>query len=1074
MLCSAAVLLAGVAKSDADLHITEFLASNTSTLNDEDGDASDWIELFNSGPGSASLDGYYLTDDPAALTKWQLPAETLAENGFLVVFASNKDRGVAGSELHTNFSLASAGEYLALVAPDGSTIVAEFGSALEPFPQQYEDISYGLMQPAGLTLGAPGYLATPSPGSFNGATYGGPVADTTFSIDRGFFDTAFDLAITTATAGAEIRYTLDGTTPSPTQGQIYSAPITINSTTVVRAMAHLGALPPTNVDTQTYLFLSDVVAQSRMDTAVTQDATYGPQMIDSLKAVPTISLVTHNPTNWLNETHSALVDPYVAASIEMIFPDGTKGFQENAGMKHFGGSSVNFHKKSVRLAFSSAFGATKLRYPLFDGTVEGDYPPTDSFDAIDLRSGHHDMQPNHGGNYMANRFADDTMLEMGHLAPHGRFVHVYLNGEYWGNYHMRERWNADMASSYFGGPKEDYDAVNLNNNFQDEEEVYDGDGVFWAATKAHVAGADPWDGIDTYVDVPNLIDFMLLWHAGWCENEVRLFGSAAQGQPFRFMEKDADGWFRGLRVAPDPGAPKYHNLGEGSPIGKDPDRDLMQRLKLGSGHADFPMLVADRIHKHFFNDGALTPARNIARLQRRVDERKLAMLSESARWGARAPYGYRDHDDWLVDTEDWAIDRFAGNSPATITHTQTVINRFKSGSFNMYPSIDAPEFLVNGSLQHGGSIPQGGTLSLTSGSGTIYYTTDGSDPRLDGGDVNLVDASAISSGRTVALPASGLVRARLKSGGVWSALTEASFTIDTVPADSSNLVVSEFHYHPANPTTPAELAISADRDDYEFLELQNIGGQAISLGGVGFATGINFDFPELAVLAAGERLLLVRNRAAFEARYGVAPVQCYEYTGRLGNDGELVTLVNEGPTPTTIQSFTYNDQLPWPPAADGLGPSLTLLAPDSAPDHNDAASWAASVPTPGLGGIDYASWQIANFGPGSPTGSGPTEDFNGDGIPNLIAFALGISPLVYEPAGLPVIDVQGDVATFTFVQDTTLTGISCEVQVSSDLDEWDPLADVPIGSSGFLETRQASTLIGADPRIFFRLRVTQL
>jgi len=239
------------------------------------------------------------------------------------------------------------------------------------------------------------------------------------------------------------------------------------------------------------------------------------------------------------------------------------------------------------------------------------------------------------------------------------------------------------------------------------------------------------------------------------------------------------------------------------------------------------------------------------------------------------------------------------------------------------------------------------------------------------------------------------------------------------------------------------------------------------------------------VLAAGERLLLVRNRAAFEARYGVAPVQCYEYTGRLSNDGELVTLVNEGtiqfaleggsfipiPTPTPIQSFTYNDQVPWPTDADGLGPSLTLLDPDSAPDHDDAASWAASVPTPGSGGIDYASWQIANFGAGSPPGSGPTEDFNGDGIPNLIAFALSISPLVYEPAGLPVLDVQGGVATFTFVQDTTLTGISCEVQVSSDLDEWDPLADVVIDSSGSLDTRQAST---TNLRLFFRLTVTQL
>ena len=85
-----------------------------------------------------------------------------------------------------------------------------------------------------------------------------------------------------------------------------------------------------------------------------------------------------------------------------------------------------------------------------------------------------------------------------------------------------------------------------------------------------------------------------------------------------------------------------------------------------------------------------------------------------------------------------------------------------------------------------------------------------------------------------------------------------------------------------------------------------------------------------------------------------------------------------------------------------------------------------------------------------------------------------MSPLVYEPAGLPVLAVQGDVATFTFVQDTTLTGISCEVQVSSGLDEWNPLADGVIDSSGSLETRQASISIGADPQLFFRLAVTQL
>jgi len=128
------------------LHITEFMADNGGSRLDSDGDASDWIEIFNSGPDTADLNGYFLTDEEGAMTKWQLPAVQLPAGGFMLVFASGKNRSVVGSELHTNFNIAKAGEYLALVAPDGSTVIAEFGSATSPLPAQFEGVSYGLMQ----------------------------------------------------------------------------------------------------------------------------------------------------------------------------------------------------------------------------------------------------------------------------------------------------------------------------------------------------------------------------------------------------------------------------------------------------------------------------------------------------------------------------------------------------------------------------------------------------------------------------------------------------------------------------------------------------------------------------------------------------------------------------------------------------------------------------------------------------------------------------------------------------------------------------------------------------------------
>lgn len=127
----------------ACLIISEFMASNGSTLLDEDGDSSDWLEIYNPTDAAINLDGWYLTDDADELTKWQFPAVTLDAGEFLVVFASGKDRTNDPNKLHTNFKLDKDGEYLALVASDGVTIAYEYAPQ---YPEQLRDISYGLAQ----------------------------------------------------------------------------------------------------------------------------------------------------------------------------------------------------------------------------------------------------------------------------------------------------------------------------------------------------------------------------------------------------------------------------------------------------------------------------------------------------------------------------------------------------------------------------------------------------------------------------------------------------------------------------------------------------------------------------------------------------------------------------------------------------------------------------------------------------------------------------------------------------------------------------------------------------------------
>ena len=226
------------------------------------------------------------------------------------------------------------------------------------------------------------------------------------------------------------------------------------------------------------------------------------------------------------------------------------------------------------------------------------------------------------------------------------------------------------------------------------------------------------------------------------------------------------------------------------------------------------------------------------------------------------------------------------------------------------------------------------------------------------------------------------------SSGEWSALNSAFFSIDSVPADASNLIISEFNYHPAEPAG-AEAAISTDRDDFEFIELMNVASQPIDLSDVRFTQGITFDFADNTLIPAGGRLVLVKNRSAFEARYGATLGSIVfatdvlgdsEYGGRLSNDGETLTLL--GADGTAIRDFAYNDQLPWPPAADGAGFSLVLRSPAiPIPDHALATSWVASAQEDGAPGSS------ASFG---FTGD-PDADEDGDGFDALVEYALGTS-----------------------------------------------------------------------------------
>ncbi|MEO0469991.1 MAG: chitobiase/beta-hexosaminidase C-terminal domain-containing protein, partial [Bacteroidota bacterium] len=204
-----------------------------------------------------------------------------------------------------------------------------------------------------------------------------------FSSERGYYDTFFQLSLTASDPNAIIRYTVDGSAPGPNHGLVYNNPLLIGTTTCIRAYASTADTFST-VKTHTYLFLNDVVNQSNsiasqpqsgleFDASLKNDPIYGAQLMEGLVQIPSVSLVL-DPADLSNVYTSTDRNLEVPVSMEVMYPDGKTGFQENAGMKRVGGSSYNSIKRNWRLVFRNVYGASKLNYPIFgdDGADEHD------------------------------------------------------------------------------------------------------------------------------------------------------------------------------------------------------------------------------------------------------------------------------------------------------------------------------------------------------------------------------------------------------------------------------------------------------------------------------------------------------------------------------------------------------------------------------------------------------------------------------------------------------------------------------------------------------------------------------
>ena len=1113
----------------ADPVISEFLAVNSNGIADSFGDRSDWIEIYNYTGASVNLDGWYLTDDAATLTKWRFPSVSIQSGGYLLVFASDRDIAVAGQELHTNFKLSGEGEYLGLVKPDGVTVAYDFGQA---FPPQQANISYGLPMgssvffsslvsgaadkafvPTDSTLGltwtertfddsswtltgatgvgyetqsgyeslirtdvksamynvntscyirvpftidapaslsklmlmmkyddgyvayingvkvaskyAPtppawnsmatgshadgaavifesmdissaisalvpgtnvlaiqglnatstadtdflilpelvaigqgppgdqaGYLLIPTPRASNGSIVVGLVGDTKFSQDRGYYDTAFPLAITCDTPGATIRYTTDGSVPTASTGIVYTGAITIGATTVVRAAGFKSGYQPSNVDTQTYVFVESVINQSSnppgfpttwganpvdyaMDPAIINDPVYGLEIRDDLKSLPTISLVA-NPADLFgaNGIYSNPLESGVAweraTSAEWINPDGSEGFQIDAGLRIQGGTGRNplCYKHSLRLLFKSGYGDPKLKYDMFgEGAV-------DEFDTLILRAGFNDSWTPGGSRdqaqFVRDQWSREVGLAMGRPEAHGRFVNVYINGLYWGMYNIVERPSAPFAASYLGGNKDEYDVM-------ESYECIDGNPDAWN-TALNIASSglytpEQYQAIKQYVDVDNLIDFVLVefydGNIDWPANNWYAARRRAEGETFKFFLWDTElSW--GFNNVP---TWQNHQLDVNRTTVYAWNTPVFFYSRLRS-NSEFCLLFADHVYEQMFNDGPLTPQAGADLLTSLDAGIEQALVGESARWG--------DARSATLVTRDvqWDAERSWLLSAWFPQRTGILLQQLKD--IGLYPSIDAPNF-----NQHGGTVASGFKLTMGGTTGTIYYTTNGEDPRDTSQPDGLSPNARIydPANPDLVLTANTQIKARALSGGTWSAIDDTAFVVDP-----GMVKITELMYNPPS-----------GNDDLEFVELFNSGSGLADVSGMRFAQGIDYTFPAGTILAPGQRVVLVHfdplaepaKAQAFEGAYGVTGVSLMgPYLGLLSNSGEQVQMVDTANN--ILADFTYSDSGDWPGRADGNGSSLELASLTLPFDRlYDRQNWRPSAEyngTPGSAG----------------------------------------------------------------------------------------------------------------------------
>lgn len=518
LFCFAGLLLLAAPATAQSVFVNEVMASNATTIVDDYGAYSDWIELYNPGAAPVALTGYYLTDDPTLPQKWQFPSGSIAAHGYLLVWATDRNLVSPAGQYHTNFKLSASGETVRLTRPDGTTVADEAPAQALAADQSFARIPDGGATWTVVTVATPG--ATNSP----------PVPTVpapTFSTAPGGYASSISLGLAESQAGAVIHYTLDGREPTESS-PVYGGPLTLTDRA---GDPEVYALIPTNpLTTGMYAWRlprapitkinvvrARAFAAGYQPSAILTGSFFIGNRVADNGPYPVVSLVTE-PDNLFRHDIGIYVpgDTYTGANsgnyfqegdawerpvhVEIFNQDGSLALAQDTGMRISGGATVAFPQKSLKLYARDEYGD-----PTFDLQIFPDLPYT-SYKRFRVR--------NTGNDWCLRGFCDlvshQALKVMGLDIQAGRPVIHFLDGEYWGLANLREEYSRYYYEGHYGIANAD--VVLLENNGEVDDGAVDANVPYFAMLdyidQHDMTDPAVYEHVQTLMDVDNFTRYV--------------------------------------------------------------------------------------------------------------------------------------------------------------------------------------------------------------------------------------------------------------------------------------------------------------------------------------------------------------------------------------------------------------------------------------------------------------------------------------------------------------------------------------------------------------------------------------